>query len=317
MSLIADALQPRLVGALLRLSGRAEACHLADVVTGTGGGFDLAFDAAAKLIQLDFRDPVYLGQKIGGDASRFATAAFMSMHQMEGAVEDASTVAWSLIRLYYSAFYSGHAVLRLLGESCSYLDSGHIKKIKELGLALNNPVPFPIGAGAYHLKLNGPQAGIDLRKAGSVGVGSHEVFWDILDEFLKDASAAAMLGHLTPEEGQRVFLKLEAFRDITRRAAGASWLSAVRNEIQYRHDRGVWIPATVNRSGRAVLARLARQWLRDPMDIDLELQPGGELGRFVAGCAFMTALCRAVLQRISERSSAGAKSFARVPLQLC
>jgi len=317
MSLVADALQPRLVAALLRLSGRAEACHLADVVTGTGGGFDLDFDAAARTIRLDFRDPVYLGQKIGGDAGRFASAAFMSMHQMEATVEDAPTVAWSLIRLYYAAFYSGHALLRLLGQSCSYLDSGHIKKIKALGIALSNPVPFDIGAGAYHLRLNSSQAGIDLRKAGSLGVGSHEVFWDLFDKFLKDASAAAMLGHLTPDEGRRVFLKLEAFRDITKRAAGASWLSAVRNEIQYRHDRGVWTPATVNRSGRAVLARLARQWTRDPMDIDLELPPGGELGRFIAGCAFLAALCRVILERISERSSAGAKSFARVPLQLC
>jgi hypothetical protein len=317
MSLVADALQPRLVGALLSLSGRAEACHLADVVTGTGGGFDLDFDTAARTIRLDFRDPVYLGQKIAGDASRFASAAFMSMYQMEATVEDATTVAWSLVRLYYAAFYSGHALLRLLGESCSYLDSRHIKKIKELGIAMSNPVPFDVGAGAYHLKINRPQTGLDLNKTGSQGGGSHEVFWDIFDEFIKSASAAAMLGHLTPDEGKRVFSKLEAFRDITKRAAGASWLSAVRNEIQYRHDRGVWTPAGVNRSGRAVLARLARQWTRDPMDIDLEIPPGGELGRFVAACAFLVAFCRVILGRISERSAAGTRSFARVPLQLC
>ena len=266
---------------------------------------------------MDFRDPVYLGQKIGGDASRFATAAFMSMHEVESAVEGGSTIAWSLIRLYYAAFYSGHAILRLLGESCSYLEAAHIRKIKQLAVALNNPVPFDLGAGAYHLRLNAPQAGIDLVKAGSQGVGSHEVFWDILDGFLKDSGAAAMLGHLSQDEGRSVFLKIEAFRDIIRRATGASWLSAVRNQIQYRHDRGVWTPATVKRSGRAILARIARQWTRDPMEIDLELPPGGELGRFVAACAFLVALCRVILSRISERSAAGGRSFARVPLQLC
>ncbi len=316
MSLAADALQPRLVKSLLSLSGRAEACHLADIVTSAGAGFDLDFDAAALKILLDFREPTYLGQKIGGDASRFASAAFVSMHQLDAAVSDASTVAWSLIRLYYAGFYAGHAVLRFLGESCSYLDSGHVSKIRDLGIARSNPSPFPLSAGAYHLVLTPEQTGIDLVKAGTRNGGAHEIFWDILDEFLKRASAAAMLGHLTPDDGKAVFLKLEAFRDITKRSAGASWLSAVRNEIQYRHDRGVWTPATVNRSGRATLARLSRQWARDPMKIDLELPPGGDLGRFVAACAFLVALCRSVLGRIADRSSAGNRSFARVPLQL-
>ena len=44
---------------------------------------------------------------------------------------------------------------------------------------------------------------------------------------------------------------------------------------------------------------------------------GGELERIVVACAFLVAACRVILSRISERSAAGAKSFARVPLQLC
>jgi hypothetical protein len=163
---------------------------------------------------------------------------------------------------------------------------------------------------------------VNIESTGSVSPAPAFAFLSsftmvLLDEFLKGAGAAAILGHLTPDEGKRVFSKLEAFRDITKRASGASWLSAVRNEIQYRHDRGVWTPAGVNKGGREVLARLARQWTRDPMDIDLELPPGAELGRFVAACAFLVALCRVILGRISDRSAAGAKSFARVPLQLC
>ena len=317
MSLAADALQARLVTALLDLSGRADAFHLPDLVTSTKSGFDLVFDAAALAVRLDFRDSGYLGRKIGGDACRFASASFLSMHELAPAVSGAQTVAWSLIRLYYAAFYAGHAVLRLLGESCSYLDGNHIKKIRELGTARGNPPPFPLGTGAYHVVLTPGQTGLELVKAGSRTSGAHEIFWSIFDNFLTSVSAAAIVGHLTPNDGRFVFLKLEAFRDITKGASGASWLSTVRNEIQYRHERGVWSPATVNKSGRAVLARVSLQWLRDPMDIDLELPPGGDLGRFIAACTFLVALCRAVLVRISERSAVGHRSFARIPLQLC
>lgn len=316
MSLIADALQPRLVRALIELSGRAETCHLSDVVTG-GAGFDLEFDAADQSIQLDFRDRRYIGQKIAGDANRFASATFMSMQDMEQHIESASTVAWSLIRLYYAAFYAGHCLLRLLGESCSYLDGVHVNKIRELGIASSNPAPFQVISGAYHITLNQSQTGIGMIKTGTRSAGAHEIFWGILDNFLESASGAAMLGHLTPDDGKLVFAKLEAFRDIIRRGAGASWLSAVRNEIQYRHDRGVWSPASVNKAGRATLSRLSQQWKRDPMDIDLELPPGGELGRFVAANVFLVALCKVVLVRVAARSSAGKRSFANVPLQLC
>lgn len=318
MSLAADALQPQIVKELVSLSGRAPLQHMMDVITeAPKAGYDLDFDAATSSIRIDFREPSYLGAAVGGDACRFAAAAFTSINAIEVALEDPATLAWGLIRSYYAAFYSGHSTLRLLGRSCSQLDSGHARQLRNLGHALGSPAPFDINAGLYSCVLSPSQTAFTLTQArGRVG-GAHEAFWEFFASVLSGIAENVLTGHLAPNDARSVFLKLEALDRILRRGAGAAWLSAVRNEIQYRHTRGVWTPLSVNRTKRRALSRLSAQWLRDPMGIDVEAPPEGDLGAFVAASAFLVALCRALLTRISERSTVGARSFARAPLQLC
>ncbi len=318
MSLIADALQPQLVRELIALSGRTPSIRLADVITDApGAGYDLDFEVATGAIQIDFRERQFIAIAIAGDASRFAGACFTSLNSIVAALDAPDTLAWALVRMYYAAFYGGHAILRLLGQSCSQLEGRHVTKLRALSTALGRPPPFAVGAGLYHCTLNPGQTGLSMTHAhGRVG-GAHEIFWEIFDSFLSESTDEVLLGHLSPSDAVSVFAKLEALRRIYRRGAGASWLSAIRNEIQYRHARGVWPPPTVNRTGRGSLSRLAGQWTRDPMLIDIEVPPGGDLGAFVAACAFTSALCRTVLARVAERSSAGSLSFARHPLRHC
>lgn len=318
MSLAADALQPQLVRALISASGRAQTRHMADVlIAPLGAGYDLEFDAITNEIRVDFRETSHVGTAICGDAARFAGAAFTSVTLISAALEQPATLAWGLVRLYYAAFYSGHSLLRLLGKSCSYLEPTHITKLRSLASALGTPATFDTPAGLYFWQLNSGQTGFSMSRAGGRVGGAHEVFWEVLDVFLSEATEEVLVGRLTPSDGRAVFQKIEAFRRITRKRTGASWLSAVRNEIQYKHALGVWAPTTVNRTSRGVLSRLATQWERDPMEIDIDSPPAGDLGMFVIAAAFMVALCKAMISRISERSSVGARSFARPLLQLC
>ena len=318
MSAAADALQPQLVGELLSLRGGTHPRYFADVIINPPkAGYDLDFDAAASAIKIDFREPTFLGTAIGGDASRFAAAAFSSFNGAAAAIENADTLSWGLVRVYYAAFYGGHALLRFLGRSCSYVEATHLAHIRTLADALGNALPFNISAGLYDCQLTSSQTGFVLARArGRVG-GAHEAFWEMFDSFLSEVTEEVLSSRIAPADARNVFSKLDALRLITRRGAGASWLSAVRNEIQYRHARGVWMPPKVKRTQRGVLSRLAEQWTRDPLAIDIEVPPSGELGAYVAACAFITALCREILSRIAERSAVGGHSFARAPLALC
>jgi hypothetical protein len=127
-------------------------------------------------------------------------------------------------------------------------------------------------------------------------------------------------GPLTQVEAQSVFSKLYILQQIIKsnNAPQNSWLSIMRNDIQYRHGHGVWLPKKLKRQDRDLLSRLLKQWQRDPMDIDLGTSQGGLLGKYVVTCAFIVALCRSLLERIAERSRHATRSFAKVgPLTLC
>lgn len=318
MSLVADALQPKIVRGLINLSGRSPIHHLSDVITeAPKSGYDLEFFITTGTVGIDFRENAFITQAIGGDAARLASACFTSMTGIASALAHSDTLAWGLIKLYYAAFYGGHSILRLLGQSCTYMNGKHINHLKRLVSASSGAVPFDLSAGLYHCILNNNQTGFEMVRAhGRVG-GAHETFWEIFDIFLSKTTDEVIQGRLSQADARAVFTKIEAVRRIYRRQSRASWLSEVRNEVQYRQAMGVWAPSTVNRTSREKLARLADQWKRDPMEIDVDPPPTGDLPAFIAACAFTTAVCRAILRRVAERSSVGSKSFVSDPLHLC
>lgn len=318
MSLFADAFQPTIVRDLFSLGGRPSIRHLSDTITNAPkSGYDLDADAAINEVRVDFRETAFITEAVAGDAGRFASACFSSMVGIASAIENPETMGWALIRLYYAAFYGGHSLLRLLGRSCTYFDHRQTGRIRAVFAATGSPLAFDLPSGLYSCTLNPGRTGFGMMQTrGRVG-GAHETFWELFDKLLSEFSEDALSGHMRLRDAQDVFAKMQAVRRIYRRGAGAIWLSAVRNEIQYRQGLGVWVPLTVNRSRRASLSRLADQWMRDPMSIDVDALSSGELPEFILACAFTTSLCRDVMSRVSERSSVASRSFARISLQLC
>jgi hypothetical protein len=321
MSVTADALQPSFLRGLFQLRDRAETYGLADSITSAPrSGFDLDFEDARRVIGIDFRESGFVTSIFAADACRFASASFASISKVSAEMEDKTTAPWALIKLYYSAFYAGHSIIRLLGQSCSYLDSNHVQHLRRLTTALGLAPNFVIDAGMYHFVMNNAQTGFALSRAtGRVG-GAHESFWKVFGIFLEEITEQVLLGRLAPREAREVFLKLEGWRQILQRQgaiASSSWLSAVRNEIQYKLAHKLWPPAALNKRSRTSLARIVMQWERDPMNLDLGDVSQGDLQQFVVACTFTVTLCRVLLARIAERSSAGARSFASGPLILC
>lgn len=318
MSFAADAFQPFIVRDLIRLRHRDHLAHMMDIISqGTKSGFDLDIDEPSKSIKIDFRDSSKMGAAIGGDVNRFSVASFSSLDQIELSLNNKVTFAWGLIRIYYSAFYAGHALLRICGKSCSYLDNEHVKVIKKISGAMGLDIPFDVTSGLYACALNSNQSGLEMTLVrGRVG-GAHEAFWEEFDRFISEASNQIIVGKLAPADAARVFAQLEALRRILGKGAGASWLSAVRNDIQYRQGRGTWVPSLLNGDRRAIAARLALQWKKDADEILVESTQIGDIGLFVSACSFIIAICREVIKRIAERYSVGPNSFTRDALVLC
>ena len=282
-------------------------------------GFDLDFDSATKQIVTDFREPNAICNALAFDCSRLATAAFLSMQHCPTEALSTDKVSWALIKAYYAAYYGGHSIMRLTGESCSYLDQSHIARVISLGLAVGKVPSFSLPSTSYHCVLGSSNT---IIRSSSLRVGSggaHEAFWKVFGDRIDALSSSVLSGPLGAVERQDVFGKLQsASRNLRAHNSTASnYLSTIRNEIQYRQGHGVWPPSSYRKSSREQLGRLLLQWHRDPMDIDIDAHYSEHLGRFAITCAFIVALCKILLIRVAERATYPSKSFARTgPLRL-
>jgi hypothetical protein len=309
MSLIAEALRPLIVKELTSLTGRVPVNTLADVITSPTAGYDLLFDDADASITLDFREPSLIVEALAADFCRFAQAAFQTISQVPAEIVARDRVAWSLIKIYYSAFYAGHALLRMFGESCSYFERQHTGRLIELGTALGRERSFKIESGLYRCILNEGATALKCIHARGPAGGVHEAFWGLFGAKVKALSASVLTGGLVPADAQDVFRQIDALGEILGRRAGSSWLTAIRNEIQYRHHHSVWFPERVRMADRRSLSRLVADWQRDPMAIDLGIRRQGLLAEFAASCVFIVALCHAMLIWLADHSAAGSRSF--------
>lgn len=313
MSLAADAVQAQFIPGLTGLEGRASGETLADLIGGQKTiGFDLDFDDDNKLIVADFRDPAPVLGSMASDIFRFASAAFQTIGPLSTTMSESEHISWSLVRAYYAAFYAAHAITRMLGESCSFFERGHIQRLTALAAAFGNTPGFVLISSSYRCTLSASTACISSKSLRGGTGGAHEAFWNVFGQRLSRLGEEVLTSPLGQADAQAVFAKVEALRQCLSlyNAPLHSWLSIVRNQVQYRHTHGVWMPCKVRRQDRDRLARLIGQWMRDPMEIDIGAVQAGQLGEFVVTCAFVVSLCHALLVRIAERSPRRGRSFA-------
>jgi hypothetical protein len=311
MSVMADALQPFVVKELAAIAGRMRLMTLPDTLIDPLAAYDLNFDNAQKSIIADFQDATPVALALAADACRLSCASFQTISLAVDEMVHRDSMAWSLVKLYYSAFYAGNALIRLFGESCSYFDTKHILRVNQLAIALNRLPTFKVDGGLYRCVVNPQGTSFTCTRARSGIGGAHEAFWNIFGNRMRAISEGVLRGHLAPAEAQEVFAQIDRFQEIVRRKVNHGWLSVIRNEVQYRQEFRVWFPSQLRARERESLSRRASRWSGDPMAIAFD-GSGGPLGEFITCCSFVVSLCLAILERIADRSSVGARSFVRL-----
>lgn len=299
MSLMADALQPLFVNGLLSINSRITPTSIPDTIVAPRAAYNLDFDDPVRAVLFDFRDQTLIVTATAADCCRLSGSAFQTISSISEVAFEKNVLPWELIKLYYSAFYAGQTIIRLLGEGCSFLDGRHISQIDVYGKAVGKVPGFKIEAGLYRCAINSSATKLTcIRLPG----GTHESFWGVFGERMQLATNSVLQGPMVQTDAQAVFGQLESFSRLIRRNGSFRWLSTLRNDLQYRHQFDVWFPSSIGKRDRGILCRLAAQWKADPMSIDLDMARFGALGEFATACAFIVALCRILVMRIVERS---------------
>lgn len=244
------------------------------------------------------------------DCNRFSMSCFESAIKIEESNILPKSLSWLLVKLYYSAFYSGHYILRILGYSLSQLEKGVTNEIEKIADLYGNKNGVELQKGFYQIDFSDRSNTIKCNKTIKTGEdGSHGAMWKLLSQKIAFISND-ILSQNRSTDYQIISTKL-ADLNANLHFMGSNnggWLSRVRNDINYKHKYGTWFPYSDYQRYYSELENYLHDWKDDPLKIELSNLAGKELVRFISTCQFLIGTARAISIDMSQRCSCG-KSF--------
>ena len=310
MSAISDAIRPFWLPRIQTVTGRP--------IKGLHGflldrQYQIYTAPTAGRVELSCADLNPLLKAFAFDITRFASAAIESIADVRPDSVFPKSTAWLMIRTYYAAFFSAHALSRMLGVSYTRFEGNHtasIYKVADLFLSSPAMVIPRLNSGQYRCEVDYANNIVrcELLTSNASG-GYHEVFWTSFVKLLKQLSnnlLSATTG--TPEANLRASEALDALTNILETSGEpGSWLSKVRNAINYQQALGCWFPYSDPKEKVGHTFARAEKWQLDLDKFNLSGN-GDELEQFHSASLYLIALCREIALDMSERAPRG-KSF--------
>ncbi|MFO1439479.1 MAG: hypothetical protein U1F81_14260 [Verrucomicrobiaceae bacterium] len=249
------------------------------------------------------------------EGERFSSAALESFNTALSRwtdPEDRDGLAWKLVSLYYSAYYSAHAILRLSGVTVTQIDSwSHLDAECRTLYASTHPSGLGLQHGYHVLKLDGSGTALSVDRARVDSThGSHTALWSEFKQ-LADASYAnnafntsfhvAAVG----EYSQKVSKPLVA----EGRACNWPWMPVMRNQINYRLPEKIW--GTHSKRITPSVTKRIHSLIGSPKSdaIFAGCSDDSEWIRFAASCVYMVCL----LSHLIRESELRARSASMLP----
>jgi hypothetical protein len=305
MSIIEDISRPFWLRGLNQISGPK--------LKGIGGwicdeDYQIYTPATPASFVLSFTDSAGLLNAFAGDINRIGSASFESAVGIVKSDVLPKSTAWLIIKTYYSAFFSAHALIRMLGESCTPIEREQASSIGRVAALFGTSSPSPMTGGLYHLRCDMKANTI----AGTALQGSpHEAFWKMFHDCVLELSNNVLsLSTESLADRQLASVKFsELAENLSFASAGKGrWLSTVRNAVNYSQKHATWYPYSGEQKYQKHLFEKIAEWTGDPMEIDLTSHQDKDLRRFQATCNFIIASFRSSAMEMSRRCSAG-RSF--------
>jgi hypothetical protein len=236
------------------------------------------------------------------ETSKLSTSAFESINGIRKEVKFPKTIGWLIIRSYYSAYYSVHAIMRCLGHVFSQLDSKEALKLKEI-LALYFPEEEKnISTGFYSITLSKDSSKMNFRMLSN----SHKDVWSIFYEELDRLSESVSESKIIPKEKRtniiNILFRLRQLLSNQGSVHNGAWLSQVRNNVNYRHSYGAWFPYVNSKSDSSdSLFNNLEKWKNPFTELLLSTsEDKDDLNNFIEAVVLINSLCKGLIKFMSS-----------------
>lgn len=259
-----------------------------------------------------------LSQAFAAEIGRFSSAAYESLLYSAPPLNESKSLAWSLIRYYYAAFYSAHALHRIVGQALTYIPKVSVDRLNAVSGQYFGVAP-KFSSGLYFLKRCsslGNQFELELISGGG---GSHEDMWERFLKLLKILEDSIILnqGQLSASADALDVIKNLRIGLCFGGKNNGSWLSVIRNSINYKHDHGLWYPYSLSKEDSRKLVEKMGQWKSTSQNDFMGRLGSHSLHNFVDLVNMLARILLISLRDISKRSIGTVRNFVDLqPLRL-
>lgn len=238
------------------------------------------------------------------EVDRFLCAMGESFSEIQPSQFANRSIGWALIRAYYSSYFAAHAILRMTGRCVTQIDNQLAQSVMRTLLNTGSAPSWSIGKSQYLVKYDEVQQLLIFEDKHSAQGGSHQFVWKKFGELISELiTSSAPLGSAYQQE----ILLLSRISDTLTAQQGFadfSWLSTVRNSVNYTFSHSVWFPYDGMDSRHS--AKLIRQLKCDGSVDFLSTSPSAqsELEKFCEAASFLVNFANAASNKITRRSTA-------------
>lgn len=198
-----------------------------------------------KTLKLERVNLEKFSEAITFDFERFALSAQESLIVALSEYNRFGSIGWPLLKIYYSAFFSAHAIMRSRGAGVIKLEREQATKITTIvNMFSNGSAVFQ--SGVYNFQFQkGPNDGVGegtvILAPSKEGRGVHEGFWEMFTDYIEDQAKRAAEQQL-PDHRDFVDYATNLKTAVLSGGRGAAWFSEVRNNLNYQHQYEAWMP---------------------------------------------------------------------------
>jgi hypothetical protein len=265
------------------------------------GSFQIDTGSTAESIILNRANLPDLAPFIAWDYERFALSSIESWIESITLSKRPKAIGWPLLKLYYAAFFGGHAVMRATGKGIIRLEQKNANNLAELsGLFMSK---IAVTAGTYLFEISQSEdrtLNLTLKKLTGTG-GAHDLFWRQFYIFLTKLSEEVAAADET--EAAAVISEISDLQSIlsTNGMTSGTWLSAVRNQINYRHQYSAWFPYTPSNQESFTTRAMNR---KTSAGIRKDYNPGkNPLNAFNSTCRLISEINREIALEVGRRET--------------
>lgn len=243
---------------------------------------DYYINSEGNMFSLYVMDKENMVSVMSYDAFKFLLHAAQTFNEAESEGAYRAASSWKVIKLYYAAYFSAHATLRLFGKSFNYLEPGHVNFLGERARTEAGFNPR-LKSGNYLASFDFERGDLSFEHFND----SHKDLWRNYSDLLAEMASNSLSLRAPDRRRQELSGYFSSMLSALRHGGSCplgNWLSVFRNEVNYKSMHGVWYPFPKHAPTINHLMSSAKRWRVAEVDCGDPLLSASEVERFFLTC---------------------------------